>query len=214
MKNIILAGVGGKGEILTTKIITEAVIKMGFDVKAYNTTGINQRNGKVFSSIRIAERGEKMYSHNIAVGNADILLGLEPLEAYRLSYMLKDNALVILSNYRIYPLLSIVDNNNYPDNIAENLSSKYKVVEFDIRVVTGRCMSSNIYENTKVDINYEFIPRKLLVSNLFLLGVLAKYMKGLIPREIWVEVITENIPVYIRGENIKAFSLAYDEVQF
>lgn len=214
MINIIIAGVGGKGELLIAKIISEVAAKIGLDVKSYTTSGINIRNGKSYANIRISEKGEKLYSHKILVGDADILLGLEPLEAYRLSYYLKEKALVVLSNYRIYPMESIVGEKYYPINIPEALSEKYNVVEFDIKEISKMCIKNTIYENTKIDINNEFVPRNILVANFFIIGTLAKYMIGLIPKELWLEVIRENIIAAIKDENIRAFNLAYSEVIF
>src|SRR3712207_8049811 len=75
--NIILAGVGGQGLVMTTKIIAQAAHLAGLDVKTNDVVGLSQRGGKVWGSIRI---GEKVFSPNVRPGEVDILIGFEALE--------------------------------------------------------------------------------------------------------------------------------------
>ncbi len=60
--NIVIAGVGGQGLVLTTKLICDAAIRAGLDVKSNDVIGLSQRGGKVWGSIRI---GEEVYSPNV-----------------------------------------------------------------------------------------------------------------------------------------------------
>ena len=63
--NIILAGVGGQGLVLTTDMICEAAFQAGYDVKSNDVVGLSQRGGKVWGSVRI---GDKVHSPNVAKG--------------------------------------------------------------------------------------------------------------------------------------------------
>ncbi len=92
--NIIIAGVGGQGLILTTEIICEAAMKNGYDVKSNDVVGLAQRGGRVWGSVKI---GKKIHSPNIAIADADILLGMELLEALRWKPYLMDKGLAILN---------------------------------------------------------------------------------------------------------------------
>ncbi len=86
--NIVIAGVGGQGLVLTTKLICDAAIRAGLDVKSNDVIGLSQRGGKVWGSIRI---GEEVYSPNVPPKGADFLLALEPLEGLRYKRSLKDS---------------------------------------------------------------------------------------------------------------------------
>ncbi len=79
MKSIIIAGVGGQGLVLATRIISEAAFLSGLDVKTNDVVGLSQRGGTVWGSIKM---GEKVHSPNILPREADIILGMEPMEPY------------------------------------------------------------------------------------------------------------------------------------
>ena len=79
-KSLILAGVGGQGTILASKILAEGLIGIGFDVKMSEIHGMAQRGGSVNTQIRF---GEKVYSPMISRGEADLLLAFEKVEAVR-----------------------------------------------------------------------------------------------------------------------------------
>ena len=77
-KNLILAGVGGQGLVLTTQIISQAAFLSGLDVKTNDVIGLSQRGGTIWGSVKM---GEKIHSPNIAPGDADILIAFEKLES-------------------------------------------------------------------------------------------------------------------------------------
>ena len=188
MKNIVLAGVGGQGLVLATKIISEVAFRAGYDVKSNDVIGLSQRGGKVYGTVRI---GKKISSPNIPNGCADILLGLEPLEAYRWSYILKDGALILLNNYKTYPTPVLMEIAKYPENISEYFSSKYNLIELNA-----------VYEAQKLG--------NTKVANTFLIGALAKHLKDIIGKNIWVEVLSEFVPKKALEENLKAFYIGYN----
>ena len=45
--SILLTGVGGQGTILTTKILSEGLVSLGYDVKMSEIHGMSQRGGTV-----------------------------------------------------------------------------------------------------------------------------------------------------------------------
>lgn len=185
-KNILIAGVGGQGLVVATKIIAEAAVIDGYDVKTNDVIGLSQRGGKVWGSVRI---GNKVHSTNIPHGECDILLGMEPMEGYRYSHMLKDNALAIMNTYKI-PSTSIQQEvDKYPDDILNNLKEKCKVVEIDV-IKVGKEL-----KNTKV-------------GNTVLIGIMAKHLD--IKRETWEKIISKNIPEKFIEANLKAFDVGYN----
>ena len=51
--NIILAGVGGQGAVLASKLLARAAMERGLPVKTAETIGMAQRGGSVFSHVRM-----------------------------------------------------------------------------------------------------------------------------------------------------------------
>ena len=91
--NLMIAGVGGQGTVLASKLISAAAMKKGYDVRTTETIGMAQRGGSVVSHVRI---GENIFSPLIPLGKADALIAFEPAEAVRqFLYLRKDGALIV-----------------------------------------------------------------------------------------------------------------------
>ena len=54
-KNIMIVGVGGQGTLLASRILGNAVIRMGYDVKVSEVHGMSQRGGSVVTYVRFGE---------------------------------------------------------------------------------------------------------------------------------------------------------------
>ena len=78
--NIVMAGTGGQGIVLASRIIAHVAFNRGFDVKESEIHGMAQRGGSVIGHIRF---GKKVYSSAIPQGQADILVALEEMEAIK-----------------------------------------------------------------------------------------------------------------------------------
>ena len=87
VKNILLVGVGGQGTILASKILSSGLLEAGYDVKMSEVHGMAQRGGSVTTQIRY---GEKVFSPIIGIGQADIIVSFEKMEALRwIAYLKK-----------------------------------------------------------------------------------------------------------------------------
>lgn len=96
MKNFLLAGVGGQGTVLASRLIAQAAMERGEFARTAETIGMAQRGGCVVSHVRL---GENTFSPLIPRGEADVILGFEPGEAVRcLSYLRPDGAVVSAVN--------------------------------------------------------------------------------------------------------------------
>lgn len=71
--NIIIAGIGGQGVITLTRILANAALLDGYDVKTSELHGLSQRGGSVETHIRF---GKKIYSPLIMPGQADLVIDL------------------------------------------------------------------------------------------------------------------------------------------
>ena len=78
--NILVAGVGGQGNLLCGRVLADATVRSGLRPVVGDTFGASQRGGSVFTHLRI---GNEDWAPLIPRGEVDILLGLEPLEALR-----------------------------------------------------------------------------------------------------------------------------------
>lgn len=100
LKNIIIAGVGGQGTLLASKIISQAAICENLFVRTSETIGMAQRGGSVSSHVRI---GARNVSPVVPAGHADILLGFELAEAARMVPRLTKGARGVVNLDRIVP---------------------------------------------------------------------------------------------------------------
>ena len=98
--NILMAGVGGQGVIMASDLLSEVLLKSGFDVKKSEVHGMAQRGGSVVSHVRY---GEEVLSPLIKRGSADILFSLEILESLRYIDYLNRDTVIILNDYRLNP---------------------------------------------------------------------------------------------------------------
>ena len=85
-KSVMIVGVGGQGTLLASRILGDAMMDQGFDVKVSEVHGMSQRGGSVVTYVRY---GDKVYSPVIETGEADVVLAFEQLEAARFLPYLK-----------------------------------------------------------------------------------------------------------------------------
>lgn len=182
--NIYIAGVGGQGLVLATKIISDTAFKEGFDIRTNDVIGLSQRGGKVYGSIRF---GEKVFSCQIPRGEGDILLALEKLEGLRWAPEMKKGAKVIMNEEIIFPNRVLIEKDEYPENIDETIKS----LGLDLISVNARNIAKE--------------AGNIRTANTVLLGVLSTLLP--FSKEAWIESITENVPPKTIEDNIKAFNL-------
>jgi indolepyruvate ferredoxin oxidoreductase beta subunit len=105
--DIILAGVGGQGILSIAATIAMAALDNDLNIKQSEVHGMSQRGGAVESHLRISDK--QVASDLIPVGQADIIISVEPMEGLRyLSYLSEEGWLVTNSK----PFINIPD---YPD---------------------------------------------------------------------------------------------------
>lgn len=90
--NIIVAGIGGTGVILSSTIIAESAFLAGYDVRKSEIHGMSQRGGSVSSDVRF---GKKVYSPMVPDGEADFLLVFHPDELENNIHRLKEGGKII-----------------------------------------------------------------------------------------------------------------------
>lgn len=184
-KNIMIVGVGGQGTLLASRILGNAVIALGKDVKVSEVHGMSQRGGSVVTYVKF---GEKVYSPIIDKGEADIILAFELLEAYRALPFGKKGGKMILNTQRINPMPVITGAAQYPTDIETKLAEKIDICAvpaLDLAIQAGNARAVNVV----------------------LIGVMAKNTD--IPYEHWIETVKKTVPAKFLDVNLKAFDLGY-----
>ncbi len=187
-KDIILSGVGGQGILSIATIIGEAATHAGLTLKQAEVHGMSQRGGDVQSNLRLSDT--TIASDLIALGTADMILSLEPMEALRyLPYLSKEGWIITSSA----PFKNIP---NYPDEAA--LLAELKAVTPNVIILDVEALAK---ENQ--------MPKS---ANVILLGAAARHL-GIISADELRESVARVFAA--KGEaivemNRKAFEIGYD----
>jgi indolepyruvate ferredoxin oxidoreductase beta subunit len=110
-QDLILAGVGGQGILTIAQAISQTAVRRGLHVKQAEVHGMAQRGGDVQSHLRISDR--PIFSDLVPLGEADLILAVEPLESLRYVQYLKEQGAVVASqnvfiNIANYPAVEAV----------------------------------------------------------------------------------------------------------
>lgn len=187
-KSILLVGVGGQGTILASKLLTMGLMEEGYDVKMSEIHGMSQRGGSVSSHVRY---GDKVSSPVIEVGDADLLISFEKMEALRYLEYLKPNGKVVVNSFEINPLLVSSGKFEYSKEIINEISSKAHTIEIDA------AKKARELGNTKV-------------MNIILLGSIIKLMN--LTSINWDKIIEENVKSGFVDINKKALQIGIESV--
>ena len=185
-KNIMIVGVGGQGTLLASRILGNAVIGAGLDVKVSEVHGMSQRGGSVVTYVKY---GEKVESPIVDKGSADIILAFEKLEAYRALPYLKKGGKMLVNTQEIDPMPVITGAMKYPEGIEEKLTEKIDLTTVDA-------------------LKYAKEAGNVKAVNVVLIGLMAKITE--IPYEKWVNTIKTSTPEKFLESNLKAFDLGYN----
>ena len=183
--NIMIVGVGGQGTLLASRILGNVVIREGYDVKVSEVHGMSQRGGSVVTYVKF---GQKVHSPIIDLGEADIILAFELLEAYRALPYLKTGGRLIVNDQQINPMPVITGAADYPTDILCKLGASVDLTAVDALALAKEAGS-------------------IKAVNVVLIGLMAK--STTIPYESWIETIKTTVPPKFLEINLKAFDLGY-----
>ncbi len=109
-KRIVFVGVGGQGNLLATRLLGEACLSAGIPAVVSEIHGMAQRGGIVESALVIGAR-----SPIVSRGEADVLIGFEPLETLRALNKCNKNTVVITNTHPLPPFTVAIGQGVYPD---------------------------------------------------------------------------------------------------
>lgn len=183
-KNMMIVGVGGQGTLLASRVLGNALLQQGYDVKVSEVHGMSQRGGSVVTYVRY---GEKVYSPIVDEGQADIILAFEQLEAARWLHDLKPGGKLIVNTQQIDPMPVVTGTASYPAGLMEKIRAK----GVDLTALDALSLAEQAGSSKAV--------------NIALIGVLSCYLD--FPKEVWARALEECVPPKFLEINQKAFEL-------
>lgn len=165
------AGVGGMGAGIVNAVLVRAGMKEGFDVSFLDKKGLAIRNGGVYGHIVFSKKGP-VSTPVIPYGKADLLIGLDLLEAAR-ALDARTNLRVahparthgVINNHKHETVLSLMGKTDFDPAKLE------AVIQAKVRL--GGYLSADFSE-----LSEKYLGSKLY-ANMMILG--AAYQKGWLP---------------------------------
>ncbi len=188
MINILIAGVGGQGTLLASRVLGKYASLQGMDCKLSEIHGMSQRGGSVITHVRI---GEKIYSPVVWEGGADVVLAFETLEATRVKHYLKKEGILLANKEKILPMPCITGVAEYPEGLEEKLAERKG----------NYCIPAQ---------EWALEAGSVKATNIVMIGALTKLMgfdKALMER-----AVAECVPQKFASLNLTAFALGYERV--
>ena len=143
--NILLCGVGGQGTVLAAKLLADAAIARGYQVKTTETIGMAQRGGSVVSHVRISDdRNELIHSPLLPLHSADMIIGFEPAEVVRNLQYLKPDGAVVVSPKPVKPVTASLSGSSYegPEMVRYIMAHVKMTAVVDTDKIAAECGSS------------------------------------------------------------------------
>jgi len=193
--SLIVIGVAGQGNVVTSFLICEALVNEGFRVTFGQTYPAQQRGGPVINYIRISK--EIQASPIIPEGRADVIVAMEPVEAMRMLYQYGNPDVITMVNPR--PIQAID---------GTGLGTKYPSVDKLLEDITALSAKTWIIQATEE-------ARKLgnpIMANVILVGALVG--SGILPldRKAVEPLLRERFPKSI-DINLKALDKGIELVK-
>ena len=180
--NILIVGVGGQGNILAGKLISQAFVASGYDVKQSEVHGMAQRGGAVSSHVRA---GEKVYSPLIPETQAHFILSFEKMEVLRYLAYASAQTTMIINDLEVDPPSVASGTMEYPSDVLERVRKKTK----KIQLVEANRIAREIGTER--------------VVNSVLLGALAAHLP--IQPALWKKMYNKYVREKLVDVNLKAF---------
>ncbi|UCE59675.1 MAG: indolepyruvate oxidoreductase subunit beta [Phycisphaerales bacterium] len=98
---ILIAGTGGQGALTAARVLCGVFVRRGHDVVSGQLHGMAQRGGSVQSSVLI----DTGISPVIGAGQADCVLGFEPVETARALSLMSKNTTVYMNTCAVVPFV-------------------------------------------------------------------------------------------------------------
>jgi indolepyruvate ferredoxin oxidoreductase, beta subunit len=187
---ILAVGVGGQGVLTVTRLLGEAAMAAGMDVRVGQLHGMSQRGGSVQSTC-IVGAGQSSF---VGTAQATALVAMEPLEALRAQAQLSPQTLAVVNRGAI-PLVS-QQQAPYPD--VDGLFARLRERVPGLIEVDGPNLAQR--------------AGGMQTLNMVMLGALTGI--GALPfDEAWLRAAIEGLSGRARDQNLTAFDLGKEDVR-
>jgi indolepyruvate ferredoxin oxidoreductase, beta subunit len=190
--NVMLAGVGGEGILLATRVMEKAANIEHLDVNGMQIHGLAQRGGSVPTHVRF---GKGLHSPLIPRGEANLVFALEPIEAARACYFAsKKKTNFLIDDFPIIPYSTKVKGSHYPttEEIRKMIEPfANRIIIIDASAICQKKFGNPVFGNIMclgIAVSQKFLPLKE--------KSIVEAMKLLVPHNM--------------EENMKAFNLGLD----
>ena len=189
VKSVLIVGVGGQGTLLASRLLGNAMVAAGHDVKVSEVHGMSQRGGSVSTQVRW---GEKVYSPLIGDGAADYMVAFEKMEAVRYANFLKPQGVAVINDYEIASATIAAGQFEYPAGCLEAMQNAFQVFslkagEIAMSLGSSKCM------------------------NIVLFGALTHVLK--LEEIDWEDVIRDTVPPKFLDLNLRAYRAGLEAAQ-
>ena len=193
-----ITGIGGMGIGMATAILVRAGNREGYKILFSDKKGLAIRNGGVYSQLTFC-KDIKRYSQNIPYGGADLLIGLDVLEAARavdpkgtFKIASAQRTAAVVNTDKSPTILTLCDQADFdPQALEKEIRRRTRQDRYFAHNITAIC---------------ERLFGTKLYANITMLGL--AYQKGLIPVSLenleWA--ISHTVPADFK-KNIRAFNL-------
>ena len=186
-KRVVFVGVGGQGNLLASRLLGEASLSVGIPAVVSEIHGMAQRGGIVESAVLMGDVSSPIVSN----GEADVLIGFEPVETLRILGKCNKETIVITNTQPLPPFTVSVGQGTYPplDEIMGLIRAKAKqVIALDGDALAAEAGNS-------------------LSLNMVMLGALIGSEAIPIGAEAMKETISASTKKAFLESNLKAFDL-------
>lgn len=189
MMNILIAGVGGQGTLLASRVLGKYAMLCNKDCKLSEIHGMSQRGGSVVTHVRI---GDKIHSPVIWEGGADMIIAFEALEAARVKHYLKKDGILLVNDEKILPMPCITGAAVYPDDVKETLVVSVEKTYF----VNAQAWAVEAGSGK--------------ATNIVMMGALCRLFG--FDKEVMKQAVAACVPAKFAELNLKAFELGFERV--
>lgn len=186
--NLIIAGVGGQGNVTTSRAVGNVLSQLGLFVTIGDTFGASQRGGSVMSHLRISAKCS--WSPQIPLGQAHMIVSMEPSETIRALRDYGNPAVKVITNTRpLFPIGVNAGQMSYPsaseiESWIEELSEKAWFLN-----ATAEAMTMG----------------NPMLGNVILTGALAGTNELPMQRDIFAEIMAERFSGDVLEKNLCAY---------
>ncbi len=189
-----IVGVGGQGVLLASMVLGNAAMKSGYKVAMSEVHGMAQRGGSVLCTLRF---GDDVISPLEAEGDADMIMGFEPVETCRYLSLGNKDTVVIMNLDPVYPSMVAAGMESYP--------------EIDELIASARSQNQNVRTLEATSLAIE--AGKAVAANAVMIGAVAGVKGFPLDMNVLRETLAENVPQKFLELNRKAFDLGFKQNQ-